>query len=485
MSALDIPAARQLIDGAWVPALDQRELPVLDPANGKAIRPVARGGQADVDAAVAAARRAFPAWAATSPTERGALLGRWAELIMERVEDLARFEARDVGKPLSGGRMNAFIAQGIVAYFAGAADKLTGVTLPTRSPGYLGLTIPEPYGVCAVALPWNVPTLLTAANVAPALAAGNTVVLKPSEVAPLGPLALAELAREAGLPPGVFNVVTGLGAEAGVALTSHRDIDHISFVGSTATGRAIMRAAAENLVPVKLELGGKSPNVVFADADLDAAIPAIVGSITENAGQNCYAGSRLLVEESIRDEVTERVAEGMRAVRLGTWDQDLDMGPLASPEQRERVLGYLESASADGARLVTGGAEAEVPDEGWFVAPTVFDRVDPGMRIVREEVFGPVLTVQGFAGTDQAIEMMNDTDFGLLACIWTDDVSRALRVAKGVRSGQVAVNQFHDAGVIGFPFNMQKDSGFSSGGGYAALREYTQEKAVAVRLLDR
>ncbi|MFA1546551.1 aldehyde dehydrogenase [Actinomadura chokoriensis] len=485
MSPLEIPVSRQLIDGAWIPAEDGAGLQVLDPANGRPIQEIARGGEADVDRAVAAARRAFPGWAATSPAERGALLGRWAALIMERVEDLAACEARDVGKPLSGGRLNAYITRGIVEYFAGAADKLTGVTLPTRGTDYLGFTIPEPYGVCAVAIPWNVPMLLTAANVAPALAAGNTVVLKPSEVAPLGPMALAELAREAGFPPGVLNVVTGLGTEAGVALTAHPGVDHISFVGSTVTGRAVMRAAAGNLVPVKLELGGKSPNVVFADADLDAAIPAIVGSITENAGQNCYAGSRLLVEESIRAEVTERVVAGMRAVRLGTWDQDLDMGPLVSGLQYERVLGFLEEAPREGARVLTGGAKGEVPDGGWFVAPTVLDGVEPGMRVVREEVFGPVLTIQGFTGMAEAVDLMNDTDFGLLACVWTDDVSRALRVAKDVRSGQVAVNQFHDAGVIGFPFNMQKDSGFSAGGGYAALREYTQEKAVAVRLLDR
>ena len=483
MSARGIPAAHQLIDGAWVPTRDEGEIPVLDPANGQVIRHIARGGRADVDAAVGAARKAFPGWAATSPAERGALLGRWAALLMERIEDRAGDEARDVGKPLSGGRMNGFIAHGIIEYFAGAADKLTGVTLPTRTPDFLGMTIPEPDGVCAVAIPWNVPMVLTAANVAPALAAGNTVVLKPSEIAPLAPLALAELAREAGFPPGVLNVVTGLGTEAGVALTAHPDVDHISFVGSTATGRAVMAAASANLVPVKLELGGKSPNVVFADADLDAAIPAIVGSITENAGQNCYAGSRLLVEESIRAEVTERVVAGMRAVKLGAWDDDLDMGPLVSRDQYERVRGYLEEAPRAGARVLTGGVDAEVPSGGWFVAPTVLDDVEPDMRIVREEVFGPVLTVQGFTGAEQAVRMMNDTDFGLLACVWTNDVSRALRVAKRVRSGQVAVNQFHDAGVIGFPFNMQRDSGFSAGGGYAALREYTQEKAVAVRLL--
>lgn len=486
MAELVIPPAQQLIDGAWTTARDKGELPVTDPATGETIQTVALAGRSDVDDAVAAARRAFPGWAATSPSERGALLRRWADLIMQHVEELARYEARDVGKPLSGGRLNIFIAQGAIEYFAGAADKLTGVTLPTRSPDYLGYTRQEPYGVCAVVIPWNVPAVLTAVNVAPALAAGNTVVLKPSEVAPLAPFALVELARQAGFPPGVINVIAGFGHDAGAALTSHPDVKHISFVGSTATGRAIMKAAAENLVPVKLELGGKSPNVLFADADLDVAIPAIVGSITENAGQNCYAGSRLVVEASIKDEVVERVAEAMRAVRIGPWDADLDMGPLVNEAQYRRVLGFLEEAPREGARLVTGGGRAkEQPETGWFVEPTVFDDVDPGSRLYREEVFGPVLAVQAFTGTRQAIEMMNDTDFGLLACVWTNDVSRALRVAHEVHSGQVAVNQFHDAGVIGFPFNMQKDSGFSRGGGYGALREYTQEKAVAIRLLDR
>jgi aldehyde dehydrogenase (NAD+) len=410
------------------------------------------------------------------------MLRRWADLVSAAIEDLAAIEARDVGKPRSGGRMNAYIAQGAIEYFAGAADKLTGVTLPTRSPDYLGYTIAEPYGVCAVVIPWNVPAVLTAVNVAPALAAGNTVVLKPSEVAPLAPFALAELARQAGFPPGVLNAVTGVGSEAGVALTAHPEVGHISFVGSTATGRAIMATAAQNLVPVKLELGGKSPNVVFADADLDTAIGAIVGSITENAGQNCYAGSRLVVESAVHDEVVDRVAAQMDKIRTGPWDADLDMGPLVNQAQFQRVCGHLEQAPRDGARVVVGGAAT---DEGWYVAPTVYDNVDSGMRVAREEVFGPVLAVQSFRDTAEATELMNDTHFGLLACIWTNDVSRALRLAKDVRSGQVAVNQFHDAGVIGFPFNMQRDSGFSRGGGYHAMREYTQEKAVAVRLLDR
>jgi aldehyde dehydrogenase (NAD+) len=482
MPALEVPAASLLVDGEWTPARNKGELAVVDPATHEPIQSVALAEAQDVDDAVAAARRAFPAWAATNPSERGALLHRWAELIMAHVEDLAAIEARDVGKPLSGGRMNMYITHGIIDYFAGAADKLTGVTLPTRTPDYLGYTVPEPYGVCAVVIPWNVPAVLTAANVAPALAAGNTVVLKPSEIAPLAPFALAELARRAGFPPGVLNVVAGLGPDAGAALSGHRDIDHISFVGSTVTGRAIMIAAARNLVPVKLELGGKSPNVLFADADLDVAIPAIVGSITENAGQNCYAGSRLVVEDTVHDEVVERLAAAMAQIRMGAWDADLDMGPLVSAQQFDRVRGYLEQAPASGARLVTGGAAT---GDGWYVQPTVYDQVHGSMPIAREEIFGPVLAVQTFSGTAQAVEIMNDTDFGLLACIWTNDISRALRLAKTVRSGQVAINQFHDAGVIGFPFNMQKDSGFSRGGGYGALREYTQEKAIAVRLLER
>jgi aldehyde dehydrogenase (NAD+) len=477
------PARLQYIDGAWTPARGGGRIELLDPATGAPFAEVAAGTGEDVDAAVAAARRAAPGWAATSATERGALLSRWSQLVFENSERLAALEAQDVGKPLSGGRTNAFIAGGIIGYFGGAADKLTGVTLPTRSPDFHGYTLPQPLGVCAVITPWNVPAVLTAANAAPALAAGNTVVLKPSEVAPLVVLALAELAEQAGFPPGVLNVVTGLGAEAGAALSGHRDIDHLSFVGSTATGRAIMRAAAENLVPVKLELGGKSPNVVFADADLDVAVPAIVESITENAGQNCYAGSRLVVEDSIADEVRDRVVAALRAIRIGAWDEDLDMGPLVTPAQQERVLGFLAEVPGSGARVLTGGGVPADRGEGWFVEPTFVDNVAPDARIIREEVFGPVLAMQTFRGDAQAVELANGTDFGLLCCLWTGDVSRALRMAAQVQSGQVSINQFADTGVIGFPFNMAKDSGFSRGGGYAAMREYTQEKAVAVRLL--
>lgn len=477
---LHVPSGQQLVGGEWEYSLDQRELDVVDPATHEVIQTVARTGPADIDRAVRAARRAIPAWSAMSPSERGALLGRWAELINQNFERLAAIEAQDVGKPLSGGRRNVGYAAATVQYFAGAADKLVGATLPTHSPDFLGLTLREPWGVCAVVIPWNVPSILAMFTVAPALAAGNVVVLKASEIAPLAPLELAELARQAGLPPGVLNVVIGYGQESGTALTSHPDINHITFVGSPATGRAVMAAAAKNLVPVSLELGGKSPNVVFADANLDEAIPAIVSCITENAGQNCYAGSRLVVEKSIESEVVERVAEGMASRRLGSWDLDLDMGPMSSEGQRQRVNEAIQAAKADGARVVTGGT---LGDE-WFVTPTVFDKVDPSMRIVQEEVFGPVLVVQSFEGVTEAIDMMNGTKFGLLACIWTSDVSRGFRVAKGVRSGQVSVNEFHTTGVIGFPFNVQGESGFNKGSGYNHLLEYTQEKAVAIRLLS-
>jgi acyl-CoA reductase-like NAD-dependent aldehyde dehydrogenase len=395
------------------------------------------------------------------------------------VEELARLEAQDVGKPLSHARNNIFFAASILEYFGGAADKLTGATLPARSEDRFGYTLRQPLGVCALIIAWNVPAVLMMADAAPAIAAGNAVVLKPSENAPMSPLGIAALAKEAGLPDGVLNVLPGFGDEVGAPLTSHPGIKHISFVGSTGTGRAIMRSAAQNLVPVKLELGGKSPNVVFADADLDLAIPVIAESITDNAGQNCYAGSRLLVEDSIYDEVVERVAAQLATVRSGPWHEDLDMGPLINQQQYERVTGYLDIAAGEGARVVTGGRQEP---NGLYVAPTLYDQVDPGMRIVREEVFGPVMTAERFSGVRQAVDLVNATPFGLLVAVWTNDLSRALRVSREVVSGQVTVNEFANAFVIGFPFNLAKDSGFSKGGGYESLKEFTREKAVSVAL---
>jgi len=483
---LDVPYERVFVDGHWRPA-QGGTLTVNDPGTKQPIAEVARSSVADVDAAVAAARRAADLWAKTSPTERAATLHRWAALIRQHEEALAAIEARDVGKPISAARINIMVAVGNLEYAAGYADKVTGATLPSRSPDHTGLTWREPWGVCGSVLAWNVPAIMFCSAVAPAVAVGNTIVVKPSEMAPLVTLALTELAREAGFPPGVVNVIPGLGSEAGTALTSHSGIDHISFVGSAATGRAVMKAAAENLVPVRLELGGKSPNVVFADADLDRAVPAIVESITENAGQNCYAGSRLLVEAAVYDQVVDRVADHMARLRLGPWYEDLDMGPLISQAQFERVLRFVESAVDDGARVVVGGGPASGGnlDAGWFASPTLLDHVDSSMPVSREEVFGPVLAAQSFTTTAEALEMIDATPYGLLVSVWTNDLSRALHVAREVRSGQVSINEFANSHILGLPFNVAKQSGFSHGAGYNALNELTHEKAVTIQMAPR
>ncbi|MCF8541995.1 MAG: aldehyde dehydrogenase family protein [Candidatus Nanopelagicales bacterium] len=477
---ITIPENSLLLDGSWQPAASGELLPVLDPAARETFHVAARAGAADVDAAVAAGQRAFADWSRSSPSERGAVLGRWAQLIYANVEELARLEAQDVGKPLNDARRNIYIAASILEYFAGAADKLAGATLPSRSNDHVGFTLRQPLGVCALVIAWNVPAVLMMADAAPALAAGNAVILKPSEHAPMSPLGLASLAKEAGLPDGVLSVLPGYGNEVGVPLTSHPGVSHISFVGSTLTGRAIMRSAAEHLTPVKLELGGKSPNVVFADADLDLAVDTIVESITENSGQNCYAGSRLLIQQPIYDEVVERVAARMRDQRMGAWHEDLDLGPLINDAQYERVTEYLDIAAAEGARLVAGGPSAG--PGGLYVAPTLYDRVDPGMRIAREEVFGPVVAAESFTTTADAVERVNASPYGLLVAVWTNDLTRAMRVSHEVVAGQVSVNEFANSYIIGFPFNLAKESGFSKGGGYEALKEFTREKAVSMAL---
>ncbi len=468
------------INGIWEGQGD--ELALLDPSTAEVHAVVHTSTVADVDRAVTAALAASRDWARTSPSERGAMLAAWAGLVFANQDRLAAIESRNVGKPLAAGLLNVQIAGSIISYAAGAADKLTGATLPVRHPDYFGYTAREPFGVCAIVLPWNVPAVLGAANLAPALAAGNSVVLKPSEVAPLVLHAMVDLAHQAGIPPGVLNVLTGVGAELGSSLVGHPGVNHVSFVGSVATGRAVMQTAAQNLTPVKLELGGKSPQLVFADADLDRAVPAIVRGITENAGQNCNAGSRLLVDAQIADEVTERVVAGMAAVRIGAWDEDLEMGPLVNAVQHERICGIIDGAVATGAELLLGGTRPEDREAGYFLSPTVLRPTEAGHPVVNQEIFGPVLTVESFASDAEALALANGTDFGLLASVWTQDVSRALSMARDVVAGQISVNQYSDAGVIGFPFNMAKQSGFSSAQGYRGLYEFTREKAVAVKL---
>ncbi len=481
-AALD-PAAlvapgQHWIGGEWRAALDGRTLDVLDPSTGAALAAVPAGGAADVDAAIDAAEAAFPAWRALDPTKRAAVLRRWADLLLEHGRELGILESMEVGRPYVG---PADVGT-TVHSMAGLADKITGETLPVSRPTMLGFTLREPLGVCASIVPWNSPAILMMKSLAPALTAGNVMVVKPAEDAPLTCLLIAKLAGDAGIPPGVVNMVTGYGAEAGAALAGHRGIRHLSFTGSGETGKAVMRACADNLVPLHLELGGKTPQIVFRDADLDRAIPTIVRQLTRNAGQICYAGTRLLVDAAIKDDVVAAVEVEMAKVRVGAWNEDVEMGPLINAKQQQRVLDYVGVGVAEGARLVVGGAKpgGASYEDGFFVEPTMFTDVTSDMRIASEEIFGPVLAVLDFEDVDDAIAVANSTPYGLATAVWTRDVGRAVQMAKGVESGQVYVNTFGSAGVVGAPFGGYKRSGFGRNGGPETVREYTQVKAVIV-----
>jgi aldehyde dehydrogenase (NAD+) len=474
------PTDRCFVAGAWVPPAGGETLPLENPSTGAPLARIARGGAGDVDAGVAAAEAALRGdWGRADAAARGRVLARLGALVAARADDLAALEAADVGKPLGQARADALALARYCEFYAGAADKLTGETLPFRD-GYTVLTLREPHGVTGHIVPWNYPMQIIGRSVGAALAAGNACVLKPAEEACLTALAVAALAAEAGLPAGALNVVAGLGEEAGAALAAHPGVRHLSFTGSVETGARVQAAAAAHAAPVTLELGGKSPQIVFADADLDRALAFLVGAGVQNAGQTCSAASRILVERAVFDEVLGRMAARYRALRAGPATADLDLGPLISARQKARVEGYLALAP-DGATVARGQLVADAPAGGHYVAPALLAGLPPDHRLAQEEIFGPVQVVIPFEGEDEAAALANGTPFGLVAGVWTRDGGRQLRLARRLRAGQVFVNDYGAGGGVELPFGGVGLSGHGREKGFEALYGFTALKTVAIR----
>ncbi len=481
----DLERLTLYIDGQFVDGEGDERIVSIDPATGSPWATVPNASDAEVDRAVAAARRAFEGpWGRKTGPERAAVMRRFARLVEANVDRLARVETRDNGKLLRETTGAVSMIPRWFDYFAGAAERLGGDTLPAANPNYFVYSVPEPVGVVAAIVPWNGPLMIFTMKVAPALAAGCTVVVKTAEQTTASALELMRLTAEAGFPDGVINVVTGTGATTGRALVRHPGVDKVSFTGSTPSGIQVMKDAADHVAPVTLELGGKSANVVFADADLDAAANGVIASVFAATGQMCIAAGRLLVERSVRDELLERVVARARTIRLGNpTDPETEMGPLATREQRDRVEQLMAAARDEGATVVCGGArpEGEATADGYFFPPTVLTDVDPDMRIAREEVFGPVLAVFAFDTEEEAIRLANDTQYGLAGGVWTTNLQRAMRVSKAVRAGSIWVNSYRvsDPAV---PFGGMKASGFGRENGEEAVREFTETKSVWIEL---
>jgi aldehyde dehydrogenase (NAD+) len=483
MSSAGQPVRGIFIDNKWRSPEEGRTMEVIAPALGEVFTTIAAATKPDIDRAVAAARRALEtgAWGRLAAAERGRLLSRMAIVVADHAEELAQLEARDTGKPIRQARNDIVACARYFEFYGGAADKLHGQTLPYID-GHFAATERVPHGVTAHIIPWNYPAQMFPRSVGPALAVGNAVVMKPAEDACLTPLRITELMAEAGFPEGAMNIVTGYGREAGATLSEHPDIDFISFIGSSETGVQIQTAAARNHIGCTLELGGKSPQIVFADADIDIAVPILVNAIVQHAGQTCSAGSRLLVQRNAYDEIVARVAERFAQVRCGTPEMDLDLGPVVSRRQQERVKRYCTQAEEDGLPLLAEGQiAAGTPEKGFFVTPKLYGPVPRSNRLANEEVFGPVLSVMPFEEEADAVALANATPYGLVAGVWTRDGSRAMRVGRKMQVGQVFINCYGAGGGIELPFGGMKKSGHGREKGFEALHEFSAVRTIVVR----
>jgi aldehyde dehydrogenase (NAD+) len=467
-----------IIDGEAVTAANGERFATIDPATGQAMTEVPRGGADEVAAAVESADRAFRgrAWASLKPHERGRRVHRLGELLLEHLDELAALESLDTGKPLSQARSDVVVSARYFEFYAGLADKIEGTQTPL-GPGRFAVGSREPYGVVAIIVPWNSPINQAARSLGPALAAGNTTVIKPAENTPLSAVRLAELALEADLPPGVVNVVTGFGPEAGEPLVEHELVRKVSFTGSVATGQRVAGIAASRIVPSSLELGGKSACVVFPDADLDAVVRSMVGTVTVNAGQVCSAATRVVTHRDVVEPLLDHARRAMERITAGPGLDDPMLGPLVSEVQRERVLGYIEDGRRQGATAVVGGGPYDEPAlaDGYFVEPTILAQVTPDMRVAQEEIFGPVISTLTFDDEAEAVEIANGTEYGLAAGVYTRDFRRAMRVAGALEAGQVFVNEYL-AGGVETAFGGYKKSGWGREKGVAAIDDYTQLK---------